>query len=105
MSLIAKAHSSKPGYVYVIGCEGSPLVKIGYTRLPLWKLRQGLQRGSPLLLKVLAAQHTPVPEVLEELLHRRFEIYRVRVGGNMEWFCLPDHYLNRLIKSFNQRKK
>jgi hypothetical protein len=65
---------------YLIGLEGSPIVKIGYTGGdPLGRLR-GLQTGLPFKLSLLWS----VDGDFEADLHARFAAYRVRG----EWFDL-----------------
>lgn len=64
---------------YVIGVEGSVLVKIGHARNPQRRLA-GLQTGQPALLTLLWSQVGDY----EKALHRKFAAYRVRG----EWFDL-----------------
>jgi hypothetical protein len=65
--------------VYVIGCDESPLVKIGTTTDLMQRLHD-LQRMCPVMLRVLH-QH-PGGYELENALHRRYRSYR----KHGEWF-------------------
>ncbi|MFF5853977.1 GIY-YIG nuclease family protein [[Kitasatospora] papulosa] len=64
---------------YLIGAEGSELVKIGHARNPQRRLA-GLQTGQPAQLTLLWSQVGDY----ERALHRKFAAYRVRG----EWFDL-----------------
>ena len=67
-------------HTYLVGAEGSPLVKIGYTGgVPLKRLAS-LQTGQPMALSLLWS----IPVDIEDELHERFAAYRVRG----EWFDL-----------------
>lgn len=70
---------AKTPHTYVVGMEGSNLVKIGYAADPKKRL-QSLQVGQPAALNLL--WYTPGD--FEAALHRTFEAYRVRG----EWFDL-----------------
>ncbi|MFC5646796.1 GIY-YIG nuclease family protein [Kitasatospora cinereorecta] len=72
---------SRPAFTYVVGVEGSPLVKIGIAADPKKRL-SGLQTAQPLLLSLLLVQQGDY----ERALHRRFSACRVRG----EWFDLTD---------------
>ncbi|WP_331758636.1 GIY-YIG nuclease family protein [Streptomyces sp. NBC_01547] len=69
--------------VYILGAEGSPLVKIGWTNNPSRRLAD-LQSGSPLALRLLATCEGDAR--LESALHGHFADRRVRG----EWFDLGD---------------
>lgn len=69
-----------PVSTYVIGIEGSPLVKIGYTSVKPHERRGALQTGLPFELTLLWS----IPGDFESQLHDMFEEYRVRG----EWFDL-----------------
>lgn len=69
-----------PVSTYVIGIEGSPLVKIGYTSVTPHERRGALQTGLPFELTLLWS----APGDFETQLHDMFEEYRVRG----EWFDL-----------------
>lgn len=66
-------------YTYLVGIEGSPLVKIGHAKDPRKRLRF-LQTGHPMLLSLLWTY----PVNYETALHDRFDHCRVRG----EWFDL-----------------
>jgi Meiotically up-regulated gene 113 len=66
-------------HTYLIGAEGSHLVKIGYAVDPKKRLAM-LQTGQPLTLSLLWSCHGDH----EQALHRRFAEHRVRG----EWFDL-----------------
>lgn len=65
---------------YLVGAEGSPLVKIGYTGGDPKKRLASLQTGQPMTLSLLWS----VDGDYEDGLHQRFAEYRVRG----EWFDL-----------------
>lgn len=65
---------------YLVGAEGSPLVKIGYTGGDPKKRLASLQTGQPMTLSLLWS----VGGDYEDALHQRFADYRVRG----EWFDL-----------------
>ncbi|MEW2402162.1 GIY-YIG nuclease family protein [Streptomyces sp. NPDC046862] len=67
-------------HTYLVGAEGSPLVKIGYTSGTPLKRLASLQTGQPMTLSLLWS----VPVDIEDDLHERFASYRVRG----EWFDL-----------------
>jgi hypothetical protein len=69
------------GYVYVIGAEGLPVVKIGKAKNPEWRM-QVLQTGTPVRLSLLWTTLGGLE--LEGRLHRRFSAYR----KHGEWFDL-----------------
>jgi hypothetical protein len=73
---------SKPRtpHTYLVGAEGSPLVKIGYTSGAPLKRLASLQTGQPMTLSLLWS----VAVDIEDELHERFADYRVRG----EWFDL-----------------
>jgi Meiotically Up-regulated Gene 113 (MUG113) protein len=91
------------GSVYLISAEGSPLYKIGFTKKPLAQLLKSLQRGCPLLLKVLASFQTATPWYDERNLHHRYERYRQFVGTAQEWFRLPPAEVILLVDEFSRR--
>jgi Meiotically Up-regulated Gene 113 (MUG113) protein len=70
-------------YVYLIGSESSPLVKIGRTTDLLRRLAD-IQNMSPVKLTVL--WRTEGSAGLETALHRHFKAQRV----HGEWFDFPD---------------
>lgn len=76
-----KPPKPSPKYVYVIGMEGSPLVKIGHSNDPKGRLAT-LQTGLPATLTML--WHCEGGGSLERHLHREFKAQRVRG----EWFDL-----------------
>ena len=67
--------------VYVIGCDESPLVKIG-TSTDLMQRLHDIQRMCPVMLRVL--HEHPGGYELENALHRRYRSYR----KHGEWFDL-----------------
>jgi hypothetical protein len=69
-----------PVSTYVIGIEGSPLVKIGYTSVRPSERRGALQTGLPYALTLLWS----TPGDFETQLHDMFAEHRVRG----EWFDL-----------------
>lgn len=69
-----------PVSTYVIGIEGSPLVKIGYTSVKPQERRGALQTGLPFELTLLWS----APGDFESQLHDMFAEHRVRG----EWFDL-----------------
>lgn len=75
----AKAKPITP-HTYLVGAEGSPLVKIGYTGVAPLKRLASLQTGQPMTLSLLWS----LPVNIEGQLHKRFAAYRVRG----EWFDL-----------------
>ncbi|MFF4934281.1 GIY-YIG nuclease family protein [Streptomyces griseofuscus] len=80
--------------VYLIGCPGAPLVKIGWTDHPESRLRH-LRTGSPVPLQVLALVEGGA--IVEAELHRRFADKR-RHG---EWSDLgpdPMTVVSRFVK-------
>lgn len=72
-------HQASGSHTYMIGAEGSNLVKIGWAKEPQNRVSY-LQIGSPLILALLWFDEGPY----EGPLHRRFKDYRVRG----EWFDL-----------------
>jgi hypothetical protein len=74
-----KAPARNP-HTYLVGAEGSPLVKIGYTKGDPKKRLASLQTGQPMALSLLWA----APGDYEHALHQRFAEHRVRG----EWFDL-----------------
>lgn len=72
-------HQASGSCTYMIGAEGSNLVKIGWAKEPKNRVSY-LQIGSPLLLALLWSDEGPY----EGPLHQRFKDYRVRG----EWFDL-----------------
>jgi hypothetical protein len=72
-------HQPNSTYTYLIGVEGSPLVKIGWAKDPE-KRAAYLQIGSPLLLSVVWMREG----LYENALHQRFAEHRIRG----EWFDL-----------------
>jgi hypothetical protein len=70
----------KTPHTYLVGAEGSPLVKIGYTSGAPLKRLASLQTGQPMTLSLLWS----LPVDIENELHERFAAYRVRG----EWFDL-----------------
>jgi DNA-binding XRE family transcriptional regulator len=73
------------GFIYAIGAEGSPHVKIGKTTVPVAKRLVALQTGQPVPLKVLA--YVPVDHGLsriEKAIHRFLQADR----QHGEWFAL-----------------
>ena len=67
-------------HTYLVGAEGSPLVKIGYTSGSPAKRLASLQTGQPMALRLLWS----IPVDIEGELHARFAAHRVRG----EWFDL-----------------
>ena len=67
------------GFVYVIGSDDFPFVKIGHTTNVKKRLCQ-LQSGNPFTLKVLATREGTW--ALEQLIHRSYAFQRIRG----EWF-------------------
>ena len=94
---LRKGASSTPA-TYVIGIEGSPLVKIGYTSGdPKARVAQ-LQTGLPMQLTLLWSTFGDY----EDELHDRFAAYRVRG----EWFDLtplgdPVKVVQATVKEIN----
>jgi hypothetical protein len=78
---------SNTGYVYAIGMEGSPLIKIGWARSPEKRLAQ-LQTGQPYQLELLYQLLTEQPRRVEGCLHR---MLGDRYRG--EWFERPERAL------------
>lgn len=78
----ASARKTKPTtpHTYLVGAEGSPLVKIGYTSGSPLKRLASLQTGQPMTLILLWS----LPADIESELHERFAAFRVRG----EWFDL-----------------
>jgi hypothetical protein len=76
----ASAKKQKPSHTYVIGAEGSPLVKIGFTSGTPKGRMSSLQTGIPMRLTLLWSTEGDY----ERDLHIRFNEYRV-IG---EWFDL-----------------
>lgn len=76
----AAARKSKPSNTYLIGAEGSPLVKIGFTSGKPKSRMSSLQTGTPMKLSLLWSTEGDY----EGRLHERFHAYRV-IG---EWFDL-----------------
>lgn len=74
-----KTKASTP-HTYLVGAEGSPLVKIGYTSGAPAKRLASLQTGQPMPLSLLWS----IPVDIESELHERFAAHRVRG----EWFDL-----------------
>lgn len=74
---------TEANFIYIIGAEESPLVKIGTTDDVKRRLRE-IQNMSPVRLRVI--WHAPGDEKTERALHRRFKAYR-KWG---EWFRLRD---------------
>lgn len=72
----------KTGYVYAIGIEGSPLIKVGYTMGDPEKRLKTLQVGIPFRLKLLKVYPSENPALIEYHLHRLLS--EQRHGG--EWF-------------------
>jgi len=66
-------------YVYVIEAAETGHLKIGLARDPASRVRE-LQTGSP--VELLLIGQVPAGPAFEALLHRRFDLYRVRG----EWF-------------------
>ncbi len=83
MTLAERAASEKPGFVYIIGCDGSSRVKIGKAN-DVAKRFGSIQRMSPFELRVLA--HFPGGFRYEQALHKRFD--HLRTYG--EWFEFGD---------------
>ena len=70
------------GYIYAIGMEGSPLVKIGVRTTPyacVWVL---CKRSSPQALELLQEIRVASPLLVEHWLHRRLAPY----CDHGEWF-------------------
>lgn len=76
-----RSRRASPGtpHTYLIGADGSPLVKIGYASDPRKRLKS-LQTGQPMTLSLLWTQ----PGNYESALHQRFAEHQVRG----EWFDL-----------------
>jgi hypothetical protein len=74
---------TETNFIYIIGAQESPLVKIGTTDDVKRRLRE-IQNMSPVRLRVI--WHAPGDEKTERALHRRFKAYRE--WG--EWFRLRD---------------
>jgi hypothetical protein len=73
--------SEDKGYVYFIRCEGTGLVKVGYSTKPQERLSD-LQVGSATKLTLLLT--IPGPPGLEKTLHFQLEPYKTRG----EWYDL-----------------
>jgi hypothetical protein len=75
-----KPKPARAPQTYLVGIEGSPLVKIGYTSTDPKQRLKALQTGQPMELSLLWSR----PGDYEGSLHIRFAEYRVRG----EWFDL-----------------
>ncbi|MER7841805.1 GIY-YIG nuclease family protein [Streptomyces sp. NPDC096040] len=82
------------GYVYVMGSDQWPYVKIGYSKDPAKRL-WFVQVGSPVRLRLLATYEGG--QNLETALHRYFERHRT----NGEWFDLGDSAVERVNAAVN----
>lgn len=71
-------------YVYVIGMEGSSLVKIGHTRNAPEDRVKALQSGLPFRLKLLRVYPCEKPLAIERRMHRLLRAHR-ETG---EWFAV-----------------
>lgn len=72
--------------VYVVGCEGSRLVKIGWTAHPIELRLKQLMTGSPYPLRLLWQSTRERTVETEQMLHDLFYAYRV----HGEWFDFGD---------------
>jgi hypothetical protein len=70
------------GCVYVIGIEGSSLVKIGYTSQAATQRLKALQTGMPFRLKLLKVYPCEQVDIVERRMHRLLHAHR----GTGEWF-------------------
>ncbi|MEU6071396.1 GIY-YIG nuclease family protein [Streptomyces sp. NPDC047082] len=77
------------GYVYVMGSDQWPYVKIGYSKDPAKRL-WFVQVGSPVRLELLATYEGG--RALEAALHRYFAQYRM----SGEWFDLGSKAVERI---------
>lgn len=80
------------GYVYAIGIEGSPLIKIGHARDPERRLAT-LQTGLPFKLILLYQLKVERPRLVEQCLHGMLENSR----GRGEWFDVDPEELFTLF--------
>jgi hypothetical protein len=74
------------GFIYAIGIEGYPSVKIGKTTGPVTKRLAALQIAQPVPLKILAV--VPLDHNvsrIEKAIHRFLEAERQQG----EWFAVP----------------
>jgi Meiotically Up-regulated Gene 113 (MUG113) protein len=74
------------GFVYAVVAEGTPFVKIGFSRATKGR-RRDIQVGCPYRLKTLASW--PGGMAAERLIQRVLQAGGRHVRG--EWFSLPDH--------------
>lgn len=95
VGVCAVVHISKHRYRYAIRDSHSGLIKLGYSRDPLYRLRQ-LQTGSsaPLHLVHYTSVEGADQRLLETCLHR--DINHLRVRG--EWFRLSESDARSLIQ-------
>src|ERR1041385_847356 len=79
--------TTQGGWVYVVGCVGRPLHKIGMTKDPRTRLTSITYPDTkdPVMLHVLIP--CEYPDEAEKVLHEHFSEKRV-VG---EWFALDEH--------------
>ncbi|MGW2689608.1 GIY-YIG nuclease family protein [Streptomyces sp. NPDC001414] len=82
------------GYVYVMGSDQWPYVKIGYSKHPAKRL-WFVQVGSPVRLRLLATYEGQ--QNLETTLHRYFDRHRT----NGEWFDLGDSAVEQVNAAVN----
>jgi hypothetical protein len=91
------------GQVYAAISANSNLVKVGYTKQPIEKLRSDLQRGSAFPIVILASFFSFDPITDEGELHRKYASKQFRVGSNTEWFELSRDDIKDLVLEFRER--
>lgn len=89
------------GYIYVVGCEGSPLVKIGYsTRNPEGRLKD-MQVGSPLILKLLWCKRFPNYKEIEKYLHTVL----IKAHHHGEWYFTTVEEVEFILREKEEKPK
>lgn len=83
----------REGWVYLVHAEGTNRYKIGRSVNPILRAKD-LEKQSPYPLKLLKTFHTPDCVTDEEVLHRKFDCYRV----HGEWFELPTEKIPLYLK-------
>jgi hypothetical protein len=81
--------------IYVVQCQRTKAIKIGYTKNDAKKRVADLQVGSPGRLVLIAEIEGEMRD--EKMLHRKYHQFRADGGG--EWFDFPEHVLAELVSS------
>jgi predicted GIY-YIG superfamily endonuclease len=97
MSFRQSKAQGKPGYIYIVECEG--LYKIGITK-NVKKRISGMTTGNPFEIQVIKARIVQACRENEKMMHNKFRCK----NKSGEWFDLSDNDLELASKMIDKMK-